>query len=245
MTLVSSIISDAYRETQLTVLGATPTANEITEALNRLNSIILSTVGNEVGDGLDELNIGGTYDQSILCSSWVPDDARLMLNLAADTTFLLDPSPYEGQRLSIVDISNNLATNSLVLDANGRLIESAETLTLSTDGMTRQWLYRSDIGTWVKIVTLISSDEMPFPADFDDYFITVLAMRLNPRHSATTSQETLQALKRSRSQIRGRYHNFKQVRSDVDTNFGLANPHGSYGYTDVREFNFGRPWFWR
>lgn len=243
MTLVSSIISDAYRENQRTVLGATPTANEITEALNRLNAIILSTVGNEAGDGLDEINIGGTYDQSTFCSQWIPDNARLMLNLAVGTTLHLDPEPYEGQRISVVDITGNLATRNLILNGNGRLIEGIPNLTLNVNGTTGQWLYRADIGDWVKIEALASSDSMPFPQEFDDYFITVLAMRINPRHSAVTSEETMVALKRSRSQLRARYHNFKQMRSDVETQGGLADPRGTYfpsNFGSLR-FNKGRP----
>lgn len=241
MTTVSSIIQSAYRESNIIVIGATPTTDEIAEALDRFNAILLSTVGNEAGDGLDDLNIGGTYDRSSYCSSWVPDNARLMLNLSAAKTLNLDPDPYEGQRISIVDVAGNLATRNLILNGNGRLIEGATSLTLNTNSMTRQWLYRSDTGNWVKIAALVEGDTMPFPIEFDDFFIVTLALRLNPRHSATIGQESIEALKRYRSQLRGRYHNYKQIKSDLDTRGYSSDPRTS-GFLNTDEFNTGRPW---
>lgn len=242
MTLVSNIIKNAYRETNLIAIGVTPNGNEITEALDRLNAIVMSTVGNEVGDGLDDLTLGGTYDQSFLCSNYIPDDARLILNLSSAKTLNLDPHPYEGQRLSFKDIGGNIATYNLTITGNGRLIEGAASLVLNANSDSRQWMYRSDTGNWMRITDLLSSDPLPFPEEFDDYFITMLAMRLNPRNSAVTGPDTILALKRSRNQLRGRYHNYRQVSSDLDTRGYNSDPRSTGGFTNMNEFNTGRPW---
>jgi hypothetical protein len=209
MTLVSSIITDAYRESNLIPLSATANANQIAEALRRLNNIVLSTVGYEAGEELNDLTIGGDYDQSTELGDYLPANIRLMLNLTAAKAYDLDPEPYEGQRLAIADVTGNLATYNVVLSGNGRLIEGATSLTLNTDDLTRQWMYRSDTGNWVRIDELVSSDHLPFPSEFDDYFITMLAMRLNPRYGQAVSGETTVALRRSRNQIRARYRNTK------------------------------------
>ncbi len=211
MTLVSSIITDAYRESNLIALAATPNTNQTNEALRRLNNIVLSSIGYEVGDELTDLTIGGDYDQSTYVADWLPANCRLILNLDSAKTYYLDPSPYEGQRFGIVDVLSNLATYPVTIDGNGRLIESATTLTLNTDDLTREWLYRSDVGGWVRVTTLASGDQLPFPAEFDDYFITMLALRLNPRYGQALSQETQAALRRSKNQIRARYRNEKQT----------------------------------
>lgn len=244
MTLASSIITDAYRESNLIPMGNASNTNQTTEALGRLNTIVISTIGNEAGDALDDLNIGGNYDQSSICTDFIPDNARLVLNLSSPKTLKLDPYPFEGQRLSFVDVAGNLATNNLILDGNGRNIEDVATLTLDTNGDTRQWMYRADLGAWVKVTTLISTDTLPFPPEFDDYFITMLAMRLNPRYGQALAGETVMSLKRSRGQLRARYHAWKQIRPDLDTRGYTSNPFAS-GDTSNSEFKAGRTFSWR
>lgn len=245
MTLVSTIITDAYRESNLIPLVATPNANQITEALRRLNVILLSTVGNEAGDGLTEYNIEGDYTDESLTSPWVPDNARLMLNNTSAKTFLLDPYPQDGQRFSIVDVAGNLATFNTIIDGNGRLIEDAATITLNTNSIFRQWMYRSDVGNWVRIAEVISSDEMPFGLEFDDYFTTALALRINPRYGQIISPDTMGAYQRARSQLRSRYRTTRQVQSDLSSFNWYADQNEHSGYSDLNDFDTGRPLLWR
>jgi hypothetical protein len=215
MTLVSSIITDAYRETNIVALAGGQSTAQTTEALNRLNPLILSTVGNEAGDDLKELSIGGEFDDTMFTTQWVPDNVRLMLNLSAARTLSLDPYPRNGQRVAIVDIGSNLGTYNLTLDPNGRLIEGASTLVLATDDLVRQWMYRSDTGNWARIATLTTADQMPFPSEFDDYFVTMLAMRLSPRYGQEMPTESLRALSRSRNLLRARFNQLTEVPPDL------------------------------
>lgn len=215
MTTVSTIITDAYRESNLVSQYSTPNATEVAEALRRLNSLVLSSIGNEVSDGLCDINIGGTYDQSELCDTVIPVNSRLVLNLSAATSLALSHSPQDGQRLAYVDAADTLGTHSLTLDGNGRTIDGSSSLVLNTNGASGQFMYRADLADWVEITNLVEADQMPFPADFDDYFVTMLAMRLNPRHSATIDAASMEALKRSRRQLIARYGITKQVYPDV------------------------------
>jgi hypothetical protein len=210
MTLVSSIIQRAYRETNIIPLGAVPNTEQINEALDSLNVLLLSTVGNEGGEpGFKEINVGGDFDQSYLLVDYVPDNSRLVLNLTDPAVVGLNPTPYEGQRIAIVDILGNLSTIPLIISGNGRNIEGAESVTLDTNYMSRQWMYRADTGNWVRISLLVAADNMPLPEEYDDYFIIMLAARLSPRYGQTMSPESVAALKRTRSQIRNRYQNRK------------------------------------
>lgn len=243
MTTALSIITDAYRESNIIPMGVSPNTNQQTEALARLNSLVLSTIGNEVGDALDDLNIGGNYDQSSLTDEFIPDNARLVLNLSAADTLKLHPSPIEGQRVSVVDAKDNLATYNLTIDGNGRQIEGASSVVLNVNGETRQWMYRADLGEWVKISALLIGDALPFPQEFDDYFITMLAMRLNPRYGQALSNETMLAMRRARSQLRARYHAWRQIRSDLDTR-GFHNDPQNWS-SRPNEFKTGRPFSWR
>lgn len=245
MTLVSDIITRAYRESNIIAIGATPTANEMAEGLVLLNSVVQSSVGNEIADSLNDLVIGGTYDQSQYLTPWVPDNTRLVLNLSAPLTVTLDPYPFEGQRFAVVDVSGNLATNNLTVNGNNRNIGGASTLVLNTNGTNSHYLFRSDTGNWVKISDLISSDVLPFPEEFDEYFVLMTAGRINPRNGATLNDQSMLALKRMRSQIHSRYCNFPQIESDVPYRHMLSNWYNYYGYSSSQDFSSGRPWYWR
>jgi hypothetical protein len=239
VTSVNTIITAAFRKGQLTAIVSTPSAAEQAEALAMLNPIILSSVGFEAGEDLADLNIGGTYDQSAYCSTYVPMNARLVLNQTAARTLKLDPQPYEGQRLAIADASGNLATYNLILDGNGRKIEGAATLTLSTNSDARQWLYRADTANWVKITELLTSDDMPFPTEFDQYFINRLATELNPQNGVTTAPEVVASMQKNEAKLRARY---RKPRPQQDMPSGLlGSSRGAYGLS-VNDFNAGRTW---
>lgn len=238
MTLASDIITRAFRKSNLIAKVSTPEATEAAEGLALLNPIILSAVGFEAGEDLADISVGGTYDQSSYCSPYLPANVRLVLNQSAARTVTLHPNPYEGQRVAIVDAGNNLATYSLTLDGNGRQIEaSASDLVLSTSGISRQWLYRADTANWVRITELASSDQMPFPIEFDPYFITRLAMELNPQYAGQTAQETLDAMQRSERKLRARY---RKPRPPQDMPCGLLNERRSGYSLGINDFNAGR-----
>jgi hypothetical protein len=206
-----------------------------------LNSLVLSCVGNEAGDELTPLNFGDTfsqYDQSAYCDAYVPINSRLMLNLTAADAVDLDPYPYEGQRLAITDMSENLATYNFTISGNGHLIEGASSVVLSTNGLTKQWMYRADAG-WVVIEELEAADSMPFPIEFDMYFVIALAIQLNPQYGQSLSAEDTMIYKRGQSQLRSRYRNRK---GDQLPDFGLVDPRDLWSH-DSSFFNQG--YFWR
>lgn len=212
MTLVSDIIQQAYRESNLIASGASASTNQETEALKRLNVLVLSVLGQEAGRKLTDVLVG---DGNVTFSGFVPAtwnedtplpaNARIVANIEAATTLYLNPAPEDGARLALIDASANLATYNLTLTGNGRLIESATTLVLSDDSLARQWFYRADLGDWRRVTDFVAADEFPFPPEFDDYFITLLAMRLNPRFGRSLGEESAAALARSRTAFRNRY----------------------------------------
>lgn len=236
MAIASDIIRDAYRESNIIASVSTPSTNELTEGLARLNSLILSTIGNEAGSELTDINIGGAYDQSYRCATCIPANVRLVLNLGSARTLNLHPHPYEGQRVAIADAAGTLGASNLALSGNGRQIEAASSLVLSTNGQTRQWLFRADTANWVNIASLIATDPMPLPTEFDDFFIVSLALRLNPRHSAKMAAESLAALERQRSQIRARYRRPRPLQD-----MGTLSLLGQGGVSDVRDSSTFNP----
>ena len=215
MTLVSEIITDAYRISNLLAIGTTPTAAQQTEALRYLNRIIKSVFGNEAGDPLTAFPIGrngitrpGGYpwwDQVPDDDWFVPKNYRLMLNLEAPVNLYLHPDPDDGSRFALIDVSGNLSVYNATVYGNGRLIENSSVITLNVDNTDSEWFYRADLANWTKYAPLLDSDTFPFPVEFDDYFVTLLAMRLNPSYGAALSEEAVMVHRRSKRQLQARY----------------------------------------
>jgi hypothetical protein len=226
MTTVAQLIIDAYRESNLIPIGATPTSAEETEGLRLLNRIFFSVIGNEGGDPLDDLPIGGNnivspsgYPVSAWTenSQWfVPLNKRLVLNLEDARQVRLHPNPDDGARFGFKDVSNNLATYNFTVVGNGRIIAGATQQVFNTNGAGKTYFYRADLGEWKEIPTALTAvDEWFFPSEFDEMFITALAMRLNPRHGQNMTQESMSVYQRSVRQFRARYKQNVPTRSDL------------------------------
>lgn len=218
MTTLAEIIQQAYRDANLIPIGSNPTTAEGVEGLERLQVIVKSVLGMEGGEGLSAFPIGSnnlTHGSVPTVPDYLPLNVRLVCNLAAATTLYLNPYPQDGSRVAVADASENFNTYNLTLNGNGRLVNSATTAVLSTNGTSVQYFYRDDLGDWVLIGSLASGDAMPFPEEFDDMFVIMLAMRLNPRNAQSVSQESVAMMERSREQFRARYSQTVNTPSDL------------------------------
>jgi hypothetical protein len=234
MTTLRSIVTDAYRECGITGVGLEPEADEFDEGLRRLQSIIKSVYGNEMGEPLRSINFGtyslnNSYAKSEDASSeinsvYIPSNVRLIFNTNTSNTLYLQPNPQDGARIGIVDSQGNFGTSPQTLNGNGRQIEGAQSIVLNTNSLNREWFYRADLGQWVRVTTLLASDSMPLPNEFDDFFITLLAFRLNPRYGAETSQETNEVLKRMSRHLRSRYAQSTEESSEYGLYILTQNP---------------------
>lgn len=236
MTLVSDIISQSLRESNLIAVGADATPAEAAEALTRLSSIVLSVLGSEIGYVLEDWNV--TNATTILrpsgfvantASFVIPAQARLIANLSVATALNLDPQPQDGQRVSVVDAANNFATRNFTLNGNGRLIDGATSAVLATNLSRKQWVYRADQANWISVEPLSADDQMPFPEEFDDYFIIMLAARMNPRYGKPLTQESALRLEQQRNQLFYRYNQsrVRQAAPAVNRQAGFGMPQSS------------------
>lgn len=221
MTTVRQIITDAYREAGIVAIEDTLDADKFAEGLRRFNAIINSLFDDELGEPLTTVNYG-TYNltnvyavaqdvSSDIDNIYVPSNYRLILNLATEAGLYLDPNPRDGARFAVIDNGGNLDTVNALVYGNGRQIESADSLTLNTAFLNRQWFFREDLGEWKRVTDLIDGDECPFPAKFDDFLVTLLSMRVNARHGAETPASTVEFLKRGRRSFRARYRQVKEA----------------------------------
>lgn len=260
MTLVSEIISDAFRQSNIIAVGSSPTDAQATEALRHLNRLVKSVSSAEAGEPLQNFPIGRTniskpsgypwYDNLPDGDWFAPKNIRAMFNLSEPVTIYLHPSPDDGTRFGAVDVAGNLATHNVTIYGNGNNIETSNSIVLNTDDVNSEWMYRADTGNWVKYAVLISTDTFPYPTEFDDFFITMLAVRLNPAYGATLDPQSDAVLRRSSRQLKARYKQTKPTRSEMGllrlAKVAADRDSWSDFYDDYSSpneiFNRGRPW---
>lgn len=261
MTLVSDIITDAFRRSNLIALGQTPNTAQGVEALRYLNRIVKSVFGNEVGEKLDAFPIGRHnisrpagypwWDTTPDADWFFPVNGRAMLNLDDNThiDLYLDPDPCIGARFAY-NLMDPGRGQSVTIHGNGRYFTGVDTITInSASALEAEYLYRDDLADWVKYAPIISSDTFPFPSEFDDFFITSLAMVINPSYGQMIDPQSTAVFKRSASQIRARYHQVIPTRSElglirltktaIDRDRWGSN---SWFYDPTDLFNKGAPW---
>lgn len=258
MTTVASIIQSALRETNLIPIGGVPTTIQSTEAFALLSTIVASVLGNEAGENLNPMPLGQGNINSPSGYPWwanqlpanvfVPVNTRIMCNLTGAGTVNLSPNPHDGARMGIVDVSHNFNTFPLTIKGNGRMIEGATSMTYNVASTIKEWIYREDLGNWVAVIPLDIAGQMPWPPEFDNMFIIMLAMRLNPRYGQSTDPASMLALKASMSQFSARY---KQSNTQVSSEIGLLYltnratnwNNGNWSYSDPNAlFNSGYPY---
>lgn len=211
MTLISSIIADAYRESNLIALGRDPTDPQVTEGLRLLNQLFRAVFGDEAGESLQDWplgNYGREIDDTSLTDRQLAhpflNRRMLALNEAAITVYL-SAKPQDGSRMGIIDPFGRLSTYPITLDGNGRTIDGSATALLNTNGLATEWFYRADLGDWVTITNKLATDQMPFPDDFDSFWITFLAMRINPRYGRSLNELSVAIYKSERAKFVSRY----------------------------------------
>lgn len=238
MTAVTEIISRALRETNLIALGTAPTAPQQQEAFALLSTIVSSVLGNEMGENLSPLALGGDHINAPSGYPWwqnnLPDhlyirpNTRLMLNLTGPGYAYFSPQPHDGARMGVVDCSGNLDTHPLTIHGNGRKIDGSTEVILDTPGITKEWAYREDLGEWVTSTPLELLGEMPWPSEFDDMFIIMLALRLNPRYGQVIHPASAQTLQDIRKKFTSRYSQTTTFMPSEDGLLYLTNPASQY-----------------
>lgn len=235
MTLVSTLLTDSLRESNLIGLGEEGDAAQGVEALRLLNRLVASVFGNEVGEKLEDWTFPPVWGY-VPVWQFIPPDTRIVMGENAGAqSFNVNPYPQNGDRLQLVDAGSDFSSNPVTLIPGPATFAGASgNFTANTDGFNRTWLYRADIADWAQISPLDAAGEFPFPMAFDDAFIGLLAARLSPRYQRELSAESQASLQRSLSQLRAAYARTRLERADLAVlrlrNSGnVYGPYGPYG----------------
>lgn len=127
-----------------------------------------------------------------------PNNVRIHYGAQAATKVFLPQVPDDGAQLRVAPNGADFAANPLTISANGFLINAAPELVIDTTPTEeRVFFFRADLSSWTEIVPLevvrdttipgtnrtTTDTEMPFPEEFDDYFIVALNARLSTRNA--------------------------------------------------------------
>jgi hypothetical protein len=252
VTLVSSIITDAFREGNILPLGREPNAAQAAEALRLFNANIRAIYGGDAGERLVDWPLGsygldepGVTDPRTSDQIQRPGlNSRLIATNASAITVYLPTFPQDGARMAIIDPYERLAAAPVTVDGNGRPIENAASVVLNTNGASSGWFYRADLAEWFKLASLIATDENPFPDSFDMFFIIGLAMRLNPRYGREMDAQTAMVFKSNRREFIARYLQSEPLEVDDSLSWPFMT---TQGYDQQRAFSsnraFNRGWY--
>lgn len=234
MTLNSTIITAAYRESNFTGQAATLTTEEQTEGLQLLQSLVDSFFGLVVGTKAKPWFIpqeyhtspeagnfpaapGDTSFANANAEQYPPPNSRVFLRNTTAETVYMQYKPEDGAFMEFVDAG---FTADVTIDGNGMFI--GETGVSYIDNMVtgfgggsrtprRNYVFRGDIASWVRTDALVYGAENPFPSDIDDFWITALAARLAPRFGNMPNEVTLMRLKDMTVYARGKYRQTEET----------------------------------
>jgi hypothetical protein len=213
------IVTAALRTSNILSIGAAPSADEEAEGIARLNAIVGSLFGEELGTHLRDWDVVNSWsdeqeerhpltpvtgDETLTPWKYPPLNARLVVKIVSPVTIYLPGTPLDGSRLSVADVGSSA---SMVLHASGRLIEGSAFIsrTLALLHGT-EWFYRADLANWLKLEPITdAADTLPLPAEFDDFFITTLAMVLATRYGTPIEETVAQRQVTMQERVISRY----------------------------------------
>lgn len=199
MALTSEIIAWAFREANYRSIVDAPSTEEQAEALTLLRGLCATFVPMVVGVHLPTVPVASNATLS--------GAARLMVSAGSPTTVVLPTQPQSGMVVEYVDAGH---TVDVTLDAGDRFFgdrQPTQQVLLGASfptarNRTRQWLYRDDIASWDELTDLQASAPFPFPPEFNDWFVMMLAIRLSPRFGSDPRAMTMQRAKEMEDFVR-------------------------------------------
>lgn len=222
-TKAKELIVQAFSEGGFTARAGSTIAEEMQEALPRLNSLLFSLLGYELGEQYTDWPVPhpsrtsstpARYPRDPLAENLSetqyvhpPANSRIIAKNTSVVTAYFPESPSDGARMAYADVG---ATANITFDGNGRTIQGVASVEGS--GGTRRWFYRADLGDWICLDPLQMDDYSPLPLEFDDLLIAGLVIRLSARFGKEPSAVLAGRYTDMLSRLRARY---RQVVEDV------------------------------
>lgn len=247
MATAGFIVDRCFRENNLVAINQVVSASKRAEALNYLSEIVSEALGGSAGELLSDWPVPSRATnfarppllaqsnvQSLSYYQGPPQNARLIVNLTQATTLYFHLQPSDGARMSVINTGNGFDVFNLTLSGNGRLIEGASSLVLSSALVrSKQWFYRAELADWREIVLpLVEATELPFHDRFTNLWIAMLAIRLSPLYGKEPNTVTLGVATKGMTEFKAQYAQYMPAANFPDALwFNSAQSWGGYGWS--------------
>jgi hypothetical protein len=222
-TTLQTVVQAAYREGNLIAAGKLPTSTELTEAQDVLMRLILGILGFKMGENLSDWLVPQPQRTSPVSANY-PQFPSYPLYMSS----AVYQNPNPGGQMAIVQASGAGDTGTtgdvITLDGNGRYIQDPAdslfktqvsfTFSSTSPFASQRWFYRDDLAQWMLVSNLVLANGMPYPPEFDDFFICALSKRLSPRYGKIVAKETVETALQAEMAFLARY------RQPTDTVYG-------------------------
>lgn len=153
-------------------LGQSPDTAKNTYCLRQLNAYLRQIAGFSGSVAFVNKRIDAAYQ---VTHQW---PALRLQVMAGVTVTLPEETPTDGFRLEVIDAAGTAAASNITIARNGWKINgSAANYTINTNGGSASLFFRADTGNWALVADLALTDNLPFPADFDEAIALNAALR--------------------------------------------------------------------
>lgn len=174
VTLVSTVVRDAFREAGLIGVGEYPTPNEEADAIRNLQSMILSLPGMV---SWTEVEIEAAYTAG--------ENERIRV-ITTDAVTITVPEAVASSR-RILWCCNQITLACEGYDDRAPMDGARVAIADAYSDASAVYYYRADIAQWTPATDLTRDSEMPLNADMDRHLTAMLAATLSPDVAPSTS----------------------------------------------------------
>jgi len=213
MGTVLDTVSRALRICRVLGAGRTPKAADASYGLEAFQGLLDHLAGYGAAHPWQDARCESSEEIGV----YDPSARRQVKTSGGAITITLPRQPLDGARFAVVDVDRTFDTNPLTINSNGMRFDatltpagaatggSTSTTVLATEGLTRSWMYRADLGAWIRISALTLSDAIPYPFEFARSFGYMLAVEMTSEYGVELSPTDLRHADHGYSRLAARY----------------------------------------
>lgn len=214
MTTNLDLVTRALVAIRVLGAGRAPKAQDAADGLKTLEELLLHLDGYGAAYPLVEIVLTG----AITIGRDDPSVRVLARTSGGGFTLTLPRNPRDGARLAIVDVDGAFDTNGLTIDPQGILFGASldastgaptggarTTVSLTTEGLRKAYMYRADLSAWVEITGMTLAGAFPYPAEFVRSFRYMLAVELAGDYGVDAPDGVLTNAQHGYSRLSARY----------------------------------------
>jgi len=217
---VRDVIKRASRLHGAIATGDDPSADELNDALQALNTMKRALFGTVIGVRLSPQDATGASKQA-------ENGAEIQVP-AAVFTVTAPLNPRSGARFGVVDANLNFTAQNCTIARNGRLLEGvAANIVLSTNGANRRWWFRGDTGNWIREADYVTADDViEFPDGLIAYLPNMLAVAFAAEFGAELRADIVAGAAEGRQAFARQYSRRGRNQADkpIGVDLGMEQP---------------------